>query len=186
MHNRVNTILSALDFFDKSKEKYLSLMSKVKFYSITKSTNDVDKNYITLYDSANLKLFSSRFELMARYEPQTNIWCWAWNLPFEYKNITSKSRELLNYGFDLDPHVEDTQLRNILTSGRFVISDDIELDMYTALASYLTKLPLILQIHHQNSSVATITGTLDPMMSNTILSEYLYLFDHKEIETLLK
>ena len=51
------------------------------------------------------------------------------------------SRKILNYGLDLTP--DEQFLKSELITSRFRISSKIQLDIHVALASYLTKMPLI-------------------------------------------
>jgi len=72
------------------------------------------------------------------------MWFWGWAVSAFRKNLTIISRKILTYAFDLDPSVFlNLQLKTELVTSRFIITNPIQLDIHVALASYLSKSPLI-------------------------------------------
>jgi hypothetical protein len=69
------------------------------------------------------------------------MWIWGWSLPQYKKNTTTIVRKLWNYGAELD--VNSHFLKRELITSRFRISDPIQLEIHTAIATYLSKKPLI-------------------------------------------
>ena len=139
-------IINSLDFFDKNKEKYSKIISKIKYYSMIFNQNDMEHNTIIFYDKNKKELFRSSFEYMGIYYSISNTWVWSWAIPKATKNTTYLAKKIVNYGMDID-YTDNSLLKTELITSRFKIENLIQLDIHIAIASYITKIPFILDIY---------------------------------------
>lgn len=140
-------IINSLDFFDKNKEKYSKLISKIKYFTIIRNTNDMDRNIIVCYDNDKNEIFKSEFEYSGTYYSSTNTWIWSWAIPIAPKNSTYLAKKIVNYGMDLD-YMDNRLLKTELITSRFKITNSIQLDIHIAISAYIAKIPFIMDIYN--------------------------------------
>ncbi len=133
----------ALEYYDREKDRYNKLFSKVRYVKIDESTKDISHNVINMFDSNKNKIYSSEYEVLGLYVSDTDTWLWGWTVPYFRKNSINISKKILNYGIELDPDTEF--LKTELITSRFKINDPIQLDIHTAIGSYLAKNPIIFE-----------------------------------------
>lgn len=143
MNNISNLVSDSLEFFDGNKEKYDWFINKIKYITLVKETTS-NQQFISLFDIDKNLIHRSRYEVLGILDPVSNIWIWAWAVPYLPKSLTFISRKILNYGTELDP--EGELLKTELITSRFKISGPIQIELHTSIASYLSKQPLIINI----------------------------------------
>lgn len=132
-------IVKALEYYDNNREKYDFIFKNVKYYRHSYSDisgPDVENNII-FYDKDKNYLFESHYQIIGGFSKNTNTWIWGWAMPLSKSN-TLLSRKLWEYGENIDP-LEDVFLRANLITSRFRISNKVQIDIYFAIAAYLTK-----------------------------------------------
>ena len=141
-----NTLVQrALEYYDKNYELNIDFFNKINDIRIeNKSDNDMDRNIIKFYDKNNKLLRKYKYEIIGIYKENQNLWQWAWANSELPKNLNFLSRKILNYGLDLD--TKQTFLKTELITSTFKLSSDIQLDIHIAIASYLSKIPLIYEL----------------------------------------
>jgi hypothetical protein len=133
---KVSIVPLALEYYDKIKEKHASLFKKVKSHKLIVSPYDMERNKITLYDQFEKELLTSEYEIIGIYHNKFKIWSWAWSVPIFKKNSIYISRNILNYGLDLDT---TEFLKTELITSRFLITNPIQSDIHISIATYLAK-----------------------------------------------
>lgn len=142
MQNSGNVFIPyALEYYDKNNEKYDVFFKKIHYYKIVKGSTDLEYSYFYLYDENKNEILKSRYENIGLYNNRSHTWAWAWSIPRFTKNTTTIARKIINYGMDL-PN-DSTFLKTELITSRFRITNPIQLDMHIAIASYLSKKPLV-------------------------------------------
>ncbi len=134
-------IKNAFDYYDKNQEKIKNKFDKVNYISLETTDKDLEHNVIVFYDSNLKQLFKSRVEKIGIFDKVSGIWSWAWAVAYFKKNETNIIRKILYYGTELDP--KSRFLKTELVTSRFQISNVAQLDMHCAIASYLSKKPII-------------------------------------------
>ena len=152
MSQSINIVVNSLENYDKNMEKYDKLMSKIKYYKLILNESDLEHSKIVFYNKNNNKLFESRYEIIGLYNNMSSTWVWAWSVPFFYKNSTYISKNILNYGLDIPPSPDNKFLKSELITSRFRISDKVQLDLHVAIASYVSKKPLIYKLIYKPES----------------------------------
>ena len=137
-------VAKALKYYDVNREKYNSIFNKIKYYQYIVNLHDMENNVIILYDENKKVLYKSKYEILGAFSKQHATWIWAWSLPTLTKNQTYISRKMLNYGLDLD-HSE-IMLKTELITSRFRVTNQIQLDIYIAISSYITHQPIIFKV----------------------------------------
>lgn len=131
------------DLIKKSLEYYDSQNDKNKKYiENTKIIFSGEDNQISLIDKEENILLDCNYEILGLFDNQTNVWLWAWLLPFLNSNDTIISRKLLDYALKLEPQsnsYDHYYIKSQLLNSRITIEDSIELDIHLALSSYLIK-----------------------------------------------
>lgn len=138
--NKNNLIESALDYYDNVVSDFDEIIKdkNIVSYDLVDKKKDVERNVMYLYNEKGEMVYESKWETLGFYINKYKLWTWAWANPIYNKNNTFLSRKILEYGFNLDPNV-DYFLKTELVTPRFIINNDIQLDIHLALASYLLK-----------------------------------------------
>lgn len=131
-------IAPALEYYDRTNEQYKSLFDKLNPLKFKKdeSEHDLEHNKITFYDMKDKSLLTSNYEVVGVYSSEHKMWSWAWSIPLLKKNEIYISKKILNYGLDIEYSIF---LKTELVTSRFEISDNIQLDIHLAIATYLSK-----------------------------------------------
>lgn len=148
--NRINFIIkNALNYYDMNQENVIKLLSKIKYYSYIDNLNTL--NQIILYDKDFNILIKSSYEIVSVYNPNNNIWKWSWSIANLEKKYTIISRKILEYALNLDP-INENLLRSKLINSDLKILNKLQLDIYLALSSYISKKPFILTLPIMHTS----------------------------------
>lgn len=134
-------IKNALEYYDENRLLYNDVFKNARYIKLP-DPREPEDNTIHFYNKNTELLFSSRYEIIGIYNNTYNTWAWGWSLPMFYKNKTSIAKKMLNYGIELEPH-ENIFLKTILINSRFRMISKIQYDVHAAIASYLSKQPLV-------------------------------------------
>jgi hypothetical protein len=135
-----NIIKNSLEYYDS---KYNNLIKKLKIEKnehIIKRDNsfDLKENIFIIKDINNNNKFKSNYEILCSWDEANKIITWAWALPDINKNKMYISKNLLNYGLDLN---DDNllELKNILINSKIKVENKISLDMLMMIFLFLSK-----------------------------------------------
>jgi hypothetical protein len=141
-----NLVRNSLIYYDTNYEKYSKKILKYKYISVDPNLkNNYERDKLNFYDKDKNLIFTSEYEHLGIFDTGSHIWTWAWATPFLRKNNITLSRKILNYGFDLESE-ENVFLKTELITSRFIISDNAQLDIHVAIASYISKKPTIFKL----------------------------------------
>lgn len=129
------------DLIKKSLHYYDSQNNKYKKYFVN-TTVKIINDEITIYDKHDKQILHKYCEVLGVFDFQTKVWFWGWLLPYLNLEQTVLTRQLLEYGLKLEPNtntIEHFYIKSQLINSRFLIEDNIELDINISLASYLLK-----------------------------------------------
>jgi len=172
-------VTTSLEYYDSNNIKYNKLF-KLKSYPVDKSMLINGDSMMVFLDNEDNELFRLRYEYIGLVinEKDSNIWIWSWNLPSIPKNQTNIARKIWNYGATLDlsnsygetldVYNSNIYLKTELTTARIVMTDDIQLDIHLAIASYIGKQPLIYKYKSDGPN-------------NSIYTHCLFLLDYDKI-----
>ena len=195
MSNKTDIVIDALRYYDKNTEKYEKAFKNARYHKILYNKSDIDHNKITFYDEHKKPILTSKFEIIGVYDNIPKTWIWAWSNPYFSKNTTYISRKILNYGLDLDSST--SFLKSELISSRFRISSFVQLDLHVAIASYISKNPVIYKLiidsnapfefGIKSESDITKSDTFIPIntdksLRNNYTIYYLYMLDYDKIK----
>jgi hypothetical protein len=187
-------VKEALEYFDSNQYKQDDIVRKLRYVEYIDSDKDFEHNQIVLYDDNLNKLEKSRYEYIGTYDSTTMIWSWAWAIPTMKKKNTTILRKILNYGIELEP--TNNFLKTELITSRFRVTNKIQLDIYSAIVSYLSKKPRIIRIKlfnyskirediNDNNKKSILIDVIEPIINKNIKSAdqyryteyYLFLLD---------
>jgi hypothetical protein len=182
MSNYNELVEQSLDYFDTNYEKYSTFIDKIKYI---KYDIEPQKEYrvLNMYDNDKKLLLSSRYELLGMYYPIDSFWTWAWAIPKMKKNITHISRKLLNYGTELDQE-ESIFLKSELVTSRFKVTNMLQIDIYCAIGSYLSKQPIVFKYKesYDEDIKKDIYYDINPEKEPIIYKQYfMFLLDFNKI-----
>jgi hypothetical protein len=183
----ITLVRDSLEYFDKNFQIYKSKFNDVAYIKIIQNINDHEHNTMEFYDSNKKLLFKSRYEYIGMHEPEMQLWSWAWSLSFLKKKHTNIIRKILNYGVELEPTAHF--LKSELITSRFRIKHSIQLDIHSAIASYLSKKPVIFKykiFNYVNIVGDNMVDVLHPDYSKNgtekeYVLHYLFLLDYDEL-----
>lgn len=133
MENKLSDlIIKSLKNYDENNYKHRKYL-KNKNYKI-----DKEKSKIIFKD----KKFD--YELLGIFDNDNNIWMWGWMFPNIKINKSSLSRKLLNYALDIEVdensiNYESVYLKIQFLNSRFLLENNLQLDIHLALSTYLLK-----------------------------------------------
>jgi hypothetical protein len=186
----ITLVRDSLEYYDKNNQIYKHKFSHVNFIRIQQNDNDYEHNIIHFYDVNKKHLFKSRFEYIGMHEPQLQLWSWAWSLSFLKKKSTTIIRKILNYGTELEPVAHF--LKSELITSRFRIKHTMQLDIHNAIASYLSKKPVIYKFKffnypkfETNDKEEELINIINPDFTKNSTEEYvnyfLFLLDYEDL-----
>lgn len=144
--NKTNDILgTALEYYDKNREKYESYFKDLEYIEFDVEESDMGNSMLTMFDKDQNKIKTVKYEMIGTFDYVYRVWIWAWSIPSLKKNLSYQSRRILSYGMDLE-YERYPFLKFELITSRFVVTDPLQLDMYIAVASYIAKQEIILKV----------------------------------------
>ena len=141
-------VKEALEYYDLNQNLIEDLTQKISYIEYVDSEKDFEHNKIILYDSNQNEILQSKYEYIGTYDSNTLIWSWAWSIPTMKKKNTTILRKILNYGVELEP--TQNFLKTELITSRFRVTNKIQLDIYSAIVSYLSKKPKVIRFKIYN------------------------------------
>ena len=135
--NLFNIIDKSLIFYDNQNKKFKKNI-KTTNYTFNREDNsiqfpDIDK---TKYN----------YEILGYFDNTTNVWLWGWLLPGLTEKEIKTIKELLFYGLKLSREnpkskIDDWEyyLKTQLVNSRFLVKENLQLELHLAIASYLLK-----------------------------------------------
>lgn len=183
----VEIIADALKYYDTNHEKFNDIKNKIKYIQLYKkrvSENETEGLRLIFLDIEKNELFVSRIEIFGQYFSSIKTWVWGWSLPQLNKSLTRIIRGVFLYGTDIDINNQaNVMLKNELVTSRFQIEDDIQLEMHSAIASYLAKKPFVFvfkNIEEFNLDIPIeIYG--EDYEGETTTAYYIYIIDVPEL-----
>ena len=178
-------IIDALEYYDDNTEKYGAKFKAVKYVKFELADTNMDHNKIIMFDKTKTQIYKSRYELLGTYVSTTNTWLWGWAMPLSKKNSTVIARKIMNYGAELDP--EERFLKTELITSRFRITDPIQLEIHTAVASYLAKKPLIYKffsyddVRFEQNQWLDVTQSYAGLTNDEYKIFYLFILDSESM-----
>jgi hypothetical protein len=151
-----NLIKKAYKYYDEQFLKYENIYNKISSFKLLDADSDMKKPKVKFYDNNNKLLFESNWEFMGNYYQNHNLWIWSWGIPNTKKNETYISKELLRYGCDINlenNNTNDKFLKMILTNSRFIIKNQISLDLLTHICLYLSKKEFVIYTPDDNNTL---------------------------------
>jgi hypothetical protein len=162
------SIIHILEKYDDNMEINNKLFKKLNKYNINYwyeqqiigfSTSEHNYNNEALYKYEYK--YKYKYQLLGTYNTKYKIWLWGWARI--QKNI-NYSKKLLLYGLELgnNTNIDDKNntnfvehkdidlIRNTLITSRILITDDIQIEIFIALASYLTGITKIYPAKKKN------------------------------------
>lgn len=150
MADSVDLVRKALEYNDKNKEKYTKFISKIKFIKFENNNIETKPSYIIFYDRDNKELLKSRYEIFGSFDNRTKIWIWGWAQANIMKSTIKISRQILNYGLNID-YENNNFLKTEIVTSRFRINNSIQLEIHIAVAAYISKNPLIFNFYEYDN-----------------------------------
>ena len=134
-YNIIDLIKKSLLYFDnqnKTYNKFLkdTILNDEKIFS-NKLGEEIDDTIIL-----------ETVEILGIFHHTTNVFLWGWALPYLEMNETTISKELLNYGLQLEPTSNTNShffIKSLFINARNYIESDFDLELIQAISSYILK-----------------------------------------------
>jgi hypothetical protein len=132
--------MDKLSYLLKKAFKYYD--EKKNYYEDFINDNNIimNKEESTITFKNNNKKF--KYQLLGLFHNQTNVWIWSWMIPTIDIQNSLISRKLLEYGLKINVFGDDNDelyLRTQFVNSRFLLNNDIQLDIHLSLSSYIAK-----------------------------------------------
>lgn len=146
LDNIMNIIKDSLNYYDTNNLKYSHIMKKVKYIKYYME-DDTEMYICHFYDKDKKLIFKSSIEFIGRYHKQSNIWNWGWAYSMMSKPLINTSKNIFLYAFDLyTDTISNILIKQQLLTSRLYISNNIQIETFCSIASYLTKTELIVDV----------------------------------------
>ncbi len=137
-----NTLIKdAINYYDDNSEKYKNWISSIDKLQIVDTYDEITRNKLQIYIN-NGKVYVSGYETIGSYLVGDNLWRWSWAEPTYHKKRTYTIAKILKYGIELDP--SHKFLKHELVTSQFRITNNVQIIVHVAIASYLAKIQCIL------------------------------------------
>ena len=166
-------IRTSLFHYDTYTEKYKNILDNVKYVTFDKTDDDMKHNKINAYGSNDELLFTSRYEGLGRYYPSNSLWIWYWAIPSAPLNTTNISRNILNYALKINSF-EYLTLKSELITSRYFVTNEIQLEIHSAISLYLSKKKCLFKF--DQSKISILDRNVNKHNNDNIVY-YLILFD---------
>ena len=183
-------IKNALEYYDINNKKYNKIVKKIR-YTKTAPTNDIGVFKEGFYDENKKLLFESRVEMIGAYHGIINTWQWAWSIPEIAREMNHTITKIFLYGTKINSskfqYSKEYALKQELITSRFKVMDFIQVEIHCAIASYLTKIPFIMEwrIGPNKTDHIPFDGKFTPN-PNKESSYFFYILDPPNVDELLK
>lgn len=176
MHSNTVIVQNALKRYDDNNAKYSHLFKDIDKIKFAMHKEEMDHNIIKMYKGEHL-IYAFRFEILGVYANKHKVWTWAWSNPVFKKNSVRISKQILKYGLDLQD--DKIFLKAELTTSRFRVTDQTQLDLHVAIASYLSKTPHVYKfIYHPDKKFEeTDINVNNKPIGEDFLVYYLFILD---------
>jgi hypothetical protein len=135
-----------MDIVRDSLEYYDNNIDIINEYIKNIDTIEVDVNNSQIHiNYDNKKKKDATFEFLGKYDASSKIWVWSWAIPYFPKKVTNISRRIIKYALDNDMK-EKLYLKTELITSRFLIANDIQLDIHKAISSYISRTKILFMI----------------------------------------
>ena len=134
-------IKERLNYLDESNEKYKHLI-KIKSENVKQN----DKTRIMTFKDKDIEIYKGKVTTLGSFDLNTKIWLWAWVTPYFTSEQTKHSRDILEYGLNLEPDTNSFihfYLKSHFVTSRIYFDTDISLEIHLALALYIAKTKFI-------------------------------------------
>jgi hypothetical protein len=179
-------VTDSISEYDKNMKEQNKLLKNAEYFEFLNSNDSTENDKIFFYDNDGIKILEADYEVIGTYNALYALWTWAWGNPAFDKKWTRIITKILNYGFSLDPK-KNYHLKLELVNSRFIISDNIQIDIHLAIASALSKIKNIYNLvissdekkivkDENNRKRQKIFKNLE---DNNVQIHYLFLFNIK-------
>lgn len=135
MENHIVDLLKkSLLYFDNQNSIYYQYLTNTRMHANEQKILDKNTDEVILSDFD--------MEILGVFNHHSNVFLWSWSLPYLGINETKTTKELLNYGLQLEPtsnSVSHFFLKTLLVNARNYIDSDFDLELIQALSSYILK-----------------------------------------------
>ena len=128
-------IKDKLDILDKSKSKYKDYIN-IKDIIIKKEEKKI------IFKKNGEEVYTGKFSQLGLFDLKSRLWLWAWCYPELNSNEIIESRQILNYGLELEPSTNSlvhNYIKSHLINSRLYFENEIFLDIHLGLALYILK-----------------------------------------------
>jgi hypothetical protein len=133
-------IKTSIEYYDSYQPRINDILNNTEYIEFINNNNITDQ--IVFYDKNKKIIFKSAYECLSYYLPEEKIWKWSWSIPHIAKKYTYITRKLIDYAVSLDT-LYDGFIKNILVNSKIIVNNNIQLDIFIALFSKLSKKPFI-------------------------------------------
>jgi hypothetical protein len=160
-------------------------MDKVHYVKYTKSSN-IEGVICTFYDKNKKIMFSSKVEIIGKLYKEHNLWVWAWAIPLLDRSIINTIKSIFIYAVDIYTNSKNSMISNDnivlkqnLLNSRLLVNNKIQIDIYCALSSYLSKIKLIYEL--PPLTYKYYTSEENPLLKRTITDKFKDITDKKNL-----
>jgi len=125
-----------LELYDNDMEIFSHHIKNIEFIFYETTPNELENDFIYFYDKNKKLIMKSHFNIFGTYDISQSVFTWAWSINALEKKWVTISKKILQYGFSLPPA---DNLREQLINSKFIVSEQIQIDMQLAIAFALTK-----------------------------------------------
>lgn len=173
------SILSiAIEYYDRNNELYENIKNKIAYIEGDAVPGDSKTTSLIFYDSDEKILFRSKFGMIGIVYNTHNIWVWGWAHPdFDYEMVAT-IKNVLVHGISLNRNTDDYLIiKSELITSRFGISNETQIDIHCAIASYFAHIPFVIKINQYIPMPGERVPFEPPTSTKNPVSTYIYIME---------
>ena len=173
MDNFAQLIQDAFEYYDKNM-----IENDEKYRTYEYVSYEDTPNTLIFYDKNNNKVNQTTYEIIGQIMYSSGVWIWGWSNSRLDKLHIPTSKRLLEYGLELENILRSRILKTALITSRIYITSPIQIEMFVALASFLSKRPFVYRLDDNFKSKRSAEHNYRiPKIKNPSTSYYIIL-DH--------
>lgn len=179
----MDIIQDSLKYYDENTLKYSKYMDKVHYIKYTKAES-IEGLICTFYDKNKKKMFSSKVEIIGKFYKEYKLWAWAWTMPLFDKSIINTIKNIFIYATDIYTNSKNgiisnnnLVLKQNLLNSRLLVNNKIQIDIYCAISSYLSKIKLIYEL----PPYSYLNSSMNPLLKRAISEKFIDITDKKKL-----
>jgi len=178
------SILSvAIEYYDRNNELYENIKNKIAYIEGETNPGDIGTTSLIFYDIDKKILFRSKYGVIGIVYNIHRMWVWGWAHPNLTYEMVATIKNVLIHGISLTNNTAEYNIiKSELITSRFGISDDTQIEIHCAIASYFAHIPFVIKLNQYIPQGGEQVTFEPPTSTRNPVSTYIYIMDPPDVK----